>query len=226
MKKTNALGIISSLIFIVIFNILFFVIGGTQHNVSVWFSYGFIHLACLMVALTPLFIRVGKSAAVFGFSLHAISLVYFVLEFIFGIIFILLALDSYTIALLVQLCLVGFYGVTLITHMIANEHTAEAEEKRQHEIEYVKKASTKLKGYLYTVKDKDIKKKIEKIYDTVYSSPVKTHPSVSQTETQILRIIDEIGLLISSEDKEKIIPLSDSLLTLINERNERLKTYN
>jgi hypothetical protein len=226
MKKTNVLWIILDLIFLVIFNVLFFVIGGTEHNTAVWMSYAFIHFAYFMLLITPALIRKGKSTAVFGFSLYSISAAYFFTGFITGIIFILVSPESYTAALSVQLCIVGLYGIILISNMLANERTASAEEKRQYQIAYVKEASTKLKGLIKSVNDKEVKKKVERVYATVYSSPVKSHPSLTEIENRMLQSINELEDAISTENKEKIILLTNSLLTTINERNNQLKTLN
>lgn len=220
------LQVILGSIFLVVFNVLFFVIGGLEHNVSVWLSYGFIHFAYLMLLLTPGLVSKGKSAAVFGFSLYVISSAYFFIELIIGVIFILLAPDSYAIALLVQLCLAGVYGASLVSHMIANEHTADAEEKRQPQIAYVKDASAKLKILCGRVNDKEAKKKVEKAYDAIYSSPIKAHPNVTQIEKNIIHIIDTLEEAISAGNNEKIISLANSLLTALDERNIRLKTLN
>jgi len=66
MVKKTVLWIILDLIFLAIFNAMFFILGGREHNVSVWLSYAFIHFAYLMLILTPILIRKGKSAVVFG----------------------------------------------------------------------------------------------------------------------------------------------------------------
>jgi hypothetical protein len=225
MKKT-VLWIILDLIFLVIFNALFFVIGGTEHNVSVWMSYGFIHFAYFMLILTPFLIRKGKSAAVFGFSLYSISAVYFFVQFITGIIFILIASEGYNVALLVQLCIAGLYGIMLISNMIANERTADDEEARHYQIAYVKDASAKLKGMLESVSDRETKKKVERVYDALYSSPVKSHPNLVQMENRIFQSINELEDEISAGNKENIISMANSLLSAVNERNMRLKTLN
>ena len=226
MKKTNVLWIILDLIFLVIFNALFFVMGGTEHNLSVWISYGFIHFAYLLLILTPLLIRKGKSAAVFGFSLYSISSAYFLIEFVLGSIFILVASENYKSALLVQLIVAGIYGIMLISHMIANEHTADAEEKRQYEIDYVKKASARLEQMVDGVEDKTVKKKLEKVYDAIYSSPVKSHPNLHQMEMRILDEINELDDAILSGNTDTILSLANSLLRAMNERNMRLRSFN
>ena len=134
MKKINILWIILDLVFLVIFNVLFFVLGGAEHNVSVWVSYGFVHFAYFMLLLTPALIHKGKSAAVFGFSLYSISAAYFLVELVTGTVFILVSPDDYVAALLVQFCFAGLYGVVLVSQIIANVHTAYAEERRQYHI--------------------------------------------------------------------------------------------
>jgi len=226
MKKANILWIIMEIIFLIIFNVIFFTIGGTDHNASVWISYGFIHFSYSMLILTPKLNRWYKSAAVLGLSLYAISTVCFFVQFIVGLLFILMSLSSIKLALVVQLCIAGLYGILLIANIIANEHTAEAEEKRQNENEYVKSASVKLKYLIDSVKDKEVKKKIEKIYDTVYSSPAKSHCSLEQIEMQILNSIDELVNAVLKEDKGNIIVLLNSLLAVVNERNQKLRKLN
>ena len=231
MKKINFLWIILDLIILIIFNVFFFVIGGSKNNasvnnVSVWISYGFIHFAYFMLLITPFLIRKGKSASVFGLSLYSISTVYFIIEFVTGIIFILASPESYIAALLVQLGIAGLYGIILVSNMIANEYTANAEEIRQHQIDYVKKASAKLKGLLDTINDKDVKKVVEKLYDVIYSSPVKSHPNFAHMENLILQSIDELENEVFTGNKEKLLSLANSLLAAVNERNSGLKTLN
>lgn len=226
MKKTKLLWIVLDLIFLVIFNVIFFVAGGTEHNTSVWISYGFIHFAYLMLLLTPLLIRKGRSSAVFGFSLYSISGVYFLIEFVTGIVFIIVSPENIKVAFLIQLIFAGLYGIILLSYLIANEHTADAEEKRQNQVAYVKDASVKLKVLLGQISDKDVKKKVEGVFDAIYSSPVKSHPSLAQNEENILLSINALEAAVSADNKDGIISLTDSLLSMINERNMRLRTLN
>ena len=79
MKKMSILRILLNSIFFVTFNAVFFVVGSFEHAASVWISYGFIHFAYFMLLITPVLIRKGKNAAVFGFSLYSISSAYFII---------------------------------------------------------------------------------------------------------------------------------------------------
>ena len=224
MKKTNILWAILNLIFLIIFNVLFFALGGTGHHASVWISYGFIHFAYLMLLLTPKLIRGGKSSAVFGFSLYSISAFYFLVEFVTGVTFIFVAPESINAALWVQLCMAGLYGIMLVSHMLANESTAKSVETRQPQIAYVKNASAKLRTLLESIDDKETKKKVERAHDALCSSPVKSHPALTQKENSILQSIEDLEHAVAAGNKENIISKSNSLLFSINERNNLLKS--
>ena len=134
--------------------------------------------------------------------------------------------ESYNATLWVQLCLAGLFGVMLISHLISNEYTTEAEEKRQIQIAYVKDVSAKLKSLLDKTSDKETKRKVEQVYDAIYSSPVKSHPSLAQMEKNIIQSVSELEHAVTKGYKDNIISVANSLLSLINERNQLLKREN
>lgn len=224
-RKANMLWVILDLIFIVIFNIFFFVIGGTEHITSVWMSYGFIHFAYFMLVITPFLTKKSRSSALLGFSLYSISALYFFAALAWGVAFIIIALESYAVPLLVQLSLAGIYGMLLISNMLANEKTANDEEERQPQVLYVKNATAQLKGILDKVKDGDTKRKVESAYDIMNSSPVKSHTKLAQMEQRILTLIDELEDAASKGEKQAIISSVDSLIHTVKDRNNRLRSY-
>ena len=228
MKKKNVLWTILNSIFLIVFNALFFTLGDSaEQKTSVWISYGFIHFAYLMLLITPKLIRKGgKSAEVFGFSLYSISSFYFLIQFVTGLVFILVSPDSYKAAFVIQLCLAGLYCIMFISHMLSNEYTAEAEEKRQSQIAYVKDVSAKLKSLLDNISDKETKKRVERAYDAIYSSPVKSHPNLAPMENNIIQSVNELERVVAAGHKENIISVADSLLSSINERNHLPKREN
>jgi hypothetical protein len=114
----------------------------------------------------------------------------------------------------------------------------------------VKNASAKLNHLLERVCDKEAKKQIERVYDAVYSSPVKSHPDLTEIENSILASIGRLeniiaagretsqpsytgsihilenGNVSATRNRGSIIDLAGSLESLVNERNRRLKMYN
>lgn len=225
MKKT-ILHILLDLVFLAVFNVLFFVVGGTEHIASIWISYGFMHFAYIMVLATVLLIRKSKSKAVFGFSLYSISLVYFLLEFIIGLFFIFKINEFYKVALAVQVILTGLYAVILLANLIANDHTADSIEKQSAEAHYIKEAASKIKLLVGKSSDKDTNKKLEKAYDLMHSSPAQSISSVKELETKILDTVAEIEATVKGDDFDIVSEKIEALTNLIEERNRVLGANN
>lgn len=226
MNKKNFLWVILDLIFLVIFNVVFFVISGTEHTASVWISYGFIHLAYIMLLITPKLIRKSSSSSVFGFSLYSISSTYFLVEFIIGVIFIFAKPESYKVSLVVQIITFGIYAAMIISHIIANEYTADNIEHHELELQYVKNCSAQLKGIMNQVEDKNIKKKVEKAYDTLHSSPVRSNNTARDYELTVMDLIEVLEQNIERNDLIAASTTLDKILKNADERNRRVRLGN
>lgn len=220
LNKKSVLWLILDLIFLVIFNIVFFVIGGAEHPVSVWISYCFIHFAYLMLLVTPK-LRKSSSSAVFGFSLYSISSTYFLIALVTGVVFILVRSESYKVSLVVQVIIAGIYAIMLISHMIANEHTADSIECHEMELQYVKECSARLKGVMNCVEDKKVKKQIEKAYDLIHGSQVKSNNSARDYELMVMDMIEVLEQNISRNDLIAASTTIEKIIRNADERNRR-----
>lgn len=223
MNKKSILYILLDLVFLAVFNIVFFVAGGTEHPASVWISYGFIHFSYLMILVTPFLIRKSSSQAVFGFSLYSISSTYFLVEFIVGLIFIFLRQESVKAALIVQVIIAGIYAVILIAHLLANESTADSVERREEEVSYIKTAASSVKSLMGKLDNKKANKEIEKVYDLLHSSPTKTISSAHSLELEIKNKISELEGVVAAKDNDAVITLTGELLQTIEERNRKIR---
>jgi hypothetical protein len=196
---------------------------GAQNPASVWISYGFIHFAYIMLVITPFLIRKSSSTAVFGFSLYSISSAYFFAAFIVGVIFIATHPENYKWSLIVQVVIAGFYAIMLISNMIANEHTADSLERHEMELQYVKESSAMLKGIMEMASDKALKKKIEKAYDLLHSSQVKSSGAVRSYEVTVMDLIEILEQNVARNDVAAANTTLDKIMKNANERNRRLK---
>ena len=120
-------------IFLLIFNAIFFAIGGIEHKLSVWLPYGLMHFAYLMLLFTQYLIHNSKNITVLGGSFDSVSSAYFWVSFFTGIILITPDINNVT-AWIIQICVAGVYSILLISYMIAREYRAGIEEKRQYQI--------------------------------------------------------------------------------------------
>ena len=217
MNKKTVLWIILDLIFLAIFNTVFFVMTGLQHPASVWISYGFIHFAYLMVIVTPF---------LFGFSLYSISSTYFLIEFVTGIVFIILKSDSLKVALVVQIVIAGIYGILLISHLIANESTADSVERHEDEVAYIKTAASRVKALVGKATDRKANKEIERAYDLLHSSPTKSTSTVRYLESSVMSQISDLEDAVQSGETDLIIATAGEIISTMEERNRKLRLSN
>lgn len=223
--KKNILWILLDLVFLIIFNAIFFVVGGSEHPASVWISYMFIHFSYIMILVTPFFIRKSCGSAIFGFSIYSISSVYFLIEFIVGLMFIFTRGEFYKAALLTQIVIAGLYMMILLVNMIANEHTAENVERHENEVIFIEGCSSRVKHLLGKLSDKRANKELEKLYDLLHSSPAKSNDSVKKIEIDVSNRICELENLIRIKDITNVIDICENIISLVEERNSILKSF-
>ena len=220
-NKSNFLWIALILVFLVIFNVVVF-LTTSEFTVAFWVSYGFIHFAYLMLVISCSAMPKAKNAVVLGYPMIYLSFVYFVAAFIVGLIFMLFKNASFNLAFIPQLIIAGVYAFLYISNMLANESTMGNESKEQDEIFYVKTAAAEISQIMNQPGDISLKKKLEKLYDSIRSSQVKSHPALAGIEYNIIIKIEELKEKVNSNDYTAANSIIDSLLNLLNERNNKI----
>ena len=218
MKKNVIKGLLY-VVFLVLFNVMFFVIFGVNHPASVWISYVWINAAYFIMIASPLFSRKTQSATIFRLTSSQISSVYFCVEFIIGLIFIVLALDSVKLPIIIQLILFCLFLVVFCWNMLYNEHTADNEQKRNIEISFIKTASSKAKFLMDNTTDPILKSKIEKVYDLLHSSPSKSYASVKELENNVMMLLGELGMTLEENNLDEANKIINRIQYTMEERN-------
>ncbi|MDL2241994.1 hypothetical protein LJB91_03715 [Bacteroidales bacterium OttesenSCG-928-L03] len=223
MEKKNILWIALDSIFLIVFNVAFFLLAGTDNSTSVWIAYGFIHFSYLMLLLTPLCVKKGSASADYERPLYLFSTIYFIMTLLVGIAFVYFAPESNTAVILVNLIITGIYLVMFIGSMITNEDTATNREKHEAELKYVKEVGSLLNSLVKQISDADTARKVQDTYYFINSSPVASDSSVREIE---LNVIEEAGRLadaVYANNIEKINELAGRIHRLGSERNRKLK---
>lgn len=213
-------------VFLAVFNVLFFLLGGVVHPASVWISYGFIHFSYLMVLIAPFCSGKSREAIDFGFALTSRAFVYFVLELIVGLIFLWIRSESYGVALTVQVIMAGIFLILFLGNLISNSKTAEESERQRAEVFYVKNATSRVKMLLDRAPDSHANRALEQVYDLLNSSPTRSVPEAGQTEAEIMDRISALEDAVRRGSVVDIIGLCNELLDLGNERIRILKLAN
>lgn len=224
MCRENMLWLLLDSVFLLVFNIFFFVLGGTEHETSVWISYGFIHFSYIMLLLTPFFIRKSANMSILGFSIYSISFAYLLVTLVAGLGFIYAKPESYKGSLTVHVLITGIYAVLLLSHVLANDATAESIVHRKDNLEFVLEASLRLKAIAGIIDDAELKKRVEQLYDIFHASPVKSSEFVRCYESVTLSLMDDLTDDIRNNAATNAKIILNSIEQNIKERNRNLKT--
>lgn len=111
----------------------------------------------------------------------------------------------------------------LLSHLIANEHTADSVERHEEEVAYIKTASSRVRALIGKADDKKANKEIEKAYDTLHSSPSKTVATVRSIESNVVNKVVELEGAVSGQDTMAIISIAGEISVLMAERNRKIR---
>ena len=209
-----------------LFNGLFFLLGGTDHHASVWIAYAWIHIAYLLLIATPLLSRKTQSVATFQLTIGLISGIYFLVELIIGVIVIFIDSEKIKGSIVAQMIPFCVYLFFAIINLMANEHTANSEGKRGVEIMFIKSASSRAKYIMDSVSEQPLKSHIEKIYDLIHASPTKSNPMVKEYEGRILVLLDDLSQSITDKDYEGAEAVLSRIRSSMEERNRLVSLAN
>lgn len=227
MKRTRIFWLSLDTVFIIVFVVFFFMLADTAEcNTSVWISFGTILFSYIMLLCTPVFVRKSSAQSDYRRPLYVVSSTYFSISFVMGLIIILVNPEDYKATMLINVALLGIYAIVLLTNLLANEHIAEQEAKRDIELKYVKEASATLKIIMDSVKDYNTIKRIEAAYDLISTSPANSSPGVKYLEESIIQEIADLVEMNPSSDKERIISSIDVIISMATKRNAKLQLEN
>jgi len=168
-STTRKLWIAIHIIFLVTFNIVFFLLKGTDNPASVWISYGAIHLAYIMVWCIRFF-RL-REASLFGISSVIIMQGYCWLQFIVGILFIVAAPEDWKFAFIVQLIMFSICMIMFLLATIAGKHARDGKPMLDElmadamKTDYVKLTKTSLDILQRSTLDMELKNQVTDVID-------------------------------------------------------------
>ena len=217
--------IIIYLVFIVVFNVVFFLFKPEECYAAIWISYSFIHLAYAAVIITQVVDNSDKEITL-KLSSYLISVIYFVVTLIIGIVFILINPEGYKLALSSQIVLLGAYLILLISNLITNKKIVESLEEPDLNRNYVKGVTAVIKAILIDECDEAIITKLNHLYDIVHSSQIRSNADAMKIESEIENRILVLERNISVMDITDQIMEIEQLISLAKKRNILIKRCN
>lgn len=211
-------------VFLLVFLIFFFTLTETR-DTSTWLAFSFVVFAYFVLLAVPSLVRKGKAEKDYRRPLYVLAGLYFIIAFFLNVGVLFAQPVSTKFVILSNIALFGLFAIALLVHLLANENTADQQERRQAELNYVKDAPLRLRLLKTLVKDPDISKLIEKTAENISFSPARSSSSVRYIEE---RIFEEIGKLETTlpTDSAQISGALELISALAKQRNMILNSGN
>lgn len=221
--KGNIFKVVIGSIFIVLFNALFFYLGGIEHTEVDWICYGFIHASYLCVLLTPLFCKSGKGLEVLSYSLYLRALFYFFTELVIGCICLVIAPENPTWPLVLQGTLLAIFLVLQMMSVLANDATIQSSQKQKEESLYLRDMVQRIRISMRDISDADIKKHLERCYDAISNSSLQSYPQAKDAEINLNNAVEVLCSAIENRDYENIEVKVKAVIYAVQDRNSIIK---
>ncbi|MGN0400978.1 MAG: hypothetical protein ACI4HQ_01800 [Acetatifactor sp.] len=213
-------------IFIAVLNVGFFLlVDSCDRETTFWISWVFIHIAFLVALIINVFV-VEHKKLIYGYTDMAISIAYFVVELVVGILFIM-ALPSHNIAaFLIQLILLGLFSMVYIGFLGMNRNIESAQQESKRNLMEFRSLVETMK----TVKDAveysaPYRKTVEHAYDAMAGSPVHSEAGAAEIENAILTTAGQLKSAVFEKNEEKVTRLCGKIEELVADRNRYLRAH-
>ena len=228
-KMTKGASAALALIFPILFNLIFFIVPFPK-SAATWVSYGFIHLAYILLLLGMFyFANAGGKQYRDTASLALTMGRYFWIELVLGVIIIagnavLKLVLNWEIpgwlAFLVQIIVLGLYFGLALFQFTADQHDREVNAVRAQERQYILTCAEMVKSQVGRGPSPKANKAIQMVYDKLRTSPRASVPGAKSIEAQIEAKTGELRM---AGSEEQIMQVTDELLRMIEERNAILR---
>lgn len=148
--------------------------------------------------------------------------VFLVLLAVFNAIFYLSGVTERGIGAWIAYAVVHIFCFLVLLIGLSNHKTSENLELQKAERIYVKKCSADLKGIMDKVNNRETYKQIEKVYDFIHASPIKSNEQVMEYEIEVFRLIRDLDKYVEAQNIEAIQKTVDNIMKYASQRNHML----
>lgn len=224
--KANTIKIVLGLIFLVVFNALFFLLGDASHSTTDWVCYGFIHVAYLCLLATPLLCQTKKGEFVLSASLYLRALCYFFTELVVGLAFIFYNAYnpiSHSWPTIIQALLLAVFLILQLLSVWANDATKGSLAKQRQERVYIRTLAEKLHGAMQQVNDPALRKQLTDCYESLSQSSIETFPEAAEAEAVLEKAVNTLCALVQKGETAGLAEQIQQLQDAMKQRNQAVR---
>lgn len=190
--KANIIKVVIGLLVLTVFNVLFFLLGGTQRSTTEWVCYGFIHIAFFCLAFTHLSFHARKGETVLTASLHLWAIAYFFVELATGIGFLWYNPVSLFWPVVVQSVLLVFFLVFQMMGILANDDTKASLAKQRRERVHIQSLAEKLREAMREVDDSSLRNQMIVCYESLTCCSLESFPEAVDAEQELENAVNNL----------------------------------
>lgn len=213
------MALILKLVFPVIFNLAFLLVLGTSATASQllsWFAINVSYGAFLFTLREP----VKANLSVLRFSLYLIGALYWVVELVVGLVFMILLAQSPMLAGVVQLVLFGLFMVVLLSSKMANVSTEQSLERQRNFslfLQGIRRGVSDCRSQMNSAVLGELEQALE-------VSPLVTTPEVASLEQRLHNNLKGLQHVVAAKDRARTDQIAATMLQLLKQRNAMLES--
>lgn len=217
--KNNTIKIIIALVFLVLFNALYFVIGGANQSAVNWMSYAFIHVSYLLLLSTPTLCPHCNGQTVLIASLYLRALLYFFTELVVGIVMILLGIQNIALPLVVQSVLLALFLILQLMGVLANRATSKSLDRQRLGSQLISDLTQQVREAMRSINNPTLKGKVEHCYNALLACSVESIEQARVVEDELKDAVSDLCAAVNTADDSRIEEYTKKVTSAIHQRN-------
>ena len=215
--------------FIIVFNILFFIMCQNKTSNTTILSYIIIHLAYLTILITEYFIKERYNLSLLSYTLYMISSTYFAIELLLGIFSIIFLQEYFKISMFIQIIPLGMFVVIFLIYYISNIKTTETIKSQRLNGSSISLMISNVDYLLDLVKADDnlnssqTLNNIKLIKDLIYALPYSQTLKIDNIDAQISNILLLMISCVKTKTYKEIENHCNDCKYLLSQRNNLIK---
>lgn len=224
MKKNFKYYIITWLISVAVFNIISFIAPIIRVGLF-WVGYAMITVMLIIqLACSLMFFKQNNKEKIFlNIPIITISYAALIVSVIVGLVFMAITGVSFWLAIIIASLVTGFYLIAIISVKTATGSIENTNEKVNLQTLFVKSLNVEAQTLAQKAYNDDIRLITDRVCEAVrYSDPV-SNESLADCESKITLKFKEFEKSVVEHNTELAEKISNELISLINERNQKCK---
>ncbi len=230
MKKTFNVYVVTWAIILAAFNLLCFItpdkIGNLKKiDATFWVSYAFITMAFIGQLVVSYFAFKAENLKKMFYNMSLIMVSYggTIIMLIFAVLAMVIPNLPSWIGAVVCIIILAFSAVAVLKASVAVNLVEKIDNKIATKTTFIRNLSVKAESLMNRAKSEAAKQECRKVYEEIRYSDPMSNDALSVIEAKITVKFDELRNMVGVDDTAKIKDISDELILLIGERNNKCR---